>query len=402
MSNVTRGDDTCPGSPGSGARRAVPALIALPLVVASLLVASVPVALAAADVEVTTPYPAVAVAPGEEVSFDLSVTTDVADRVDLAVQQVPEGWTATIRGEGFVVDGVQTNGDDPVEVTLDVTVPADAAAGSERIVVAAESGPASDTLAIDVRVEEGAAGEVTLTTDFPELRGAADQDFEFNLTLANDTADQLTFGLAGEGPAGWQVTAQPSGEAQAASAVVDAGADATINVTATAPAGVEAGRYPVRVVATSPEHTVEAELAVEVTGSYEMTLTTPDGRLNTRGTAGSVIEQQVAVQNTGTAAIEELTLEATAPSGWEVVFDPPALTVAPNTTETATARITPSGDAIAGDYVVTISGSNDEVDGEFDLRVTVETSLLWGLVGVAIIVLVVAGLAWVFRRYGRR
>ena len=33
---------------------------------------------------------------------------------------------------------------------------------------------------------------------------------------------------------------------------------------------------------------------------------------------------------------------------------------------------------------------------------TVETSLLWGIVGVALIILVIVGLGYVFRRYGRR
>ena len=37
-----------------------------------------------------------------------------------------------------------------------------------------------------------------------------------------------------------------------------------------------------------------------------------------------------------------------------------------------------------------------------DVRVTVETSVIWGVVGLAIIALVVAGLVYVFQRYGRR
>ena len=37
-----------------------------------------------------------------------------------------------------------------------------------------------------------------------------------------------------------------------------------------------------------------------------------------------------------------------------------------------------------------------------DIRVTIETSLLWGAVGVALIVLVLIGLWWTFRRFGRR
>jgi uncharacterized membrane protein len=66
------------------------------------------------------------------------------------------------------------------------------------------------------------------------------------------------------------------------------------------------------------------------------------------------------------------------------------------------AHIVPSGDAIAGDYIVKVRASNDLANGEVDLRVTVETSLLWGIIGIGLIVLVIVGLGYVFRRYGRR
>jgi len=36
------------------------------------------------------------------------------------------------------------------------------------------------------------------------------------------------------------------------------------------------------------------------------------------------------------------------------------------------------------------------------VRVTVETSMQWAIVGIAIIVATLAGLFWVFQRYGRR
>ena len=46
------------------------------------------VAHAAGQVTVTTPYPAVAVAPGTKVSFDLSIETDIPDRVNLKLERV--------------------------------------------------------------------------------------------------------------------------------------------------------------------------------------------------------------------------------------------------------------------------------------------------------------------------
>ena len=47
-------------------------------------------------------------------------------------------------------------------------------------------------------------------------------NFSFNLTLTNDTPDDLTFGAVAGGPAGWTVTAQVTSQAQAASTVVKA------------------------------------------------------------------------------------------------------------------------------------------------------------------------------------
>ena len=67
-----------------------------------------------------------------------------------------------------------------------------------------------------------------------------------------------------------------------------------------------------------------------------------------------------------------------------------------------TATITPSADAIAGDYELTITAKGTEASDDVTIRVRVETPQLWWIVGVVLIVLVFAGLYWVFRTYGRR
>ena len=73
------------------------------------LAAAVPVG-AADAVTLTTPFPAIAVSPGSNPSFDITVTTAAAGRVDLAVGKVPDGWTAVLRGGGFTIDGVESPG----------------------------------------------------------------------------------------------------------------------------------------------------------------------------------------------------------------------------------------------------------------------------------------------------
>jgi uncharacterized membrane protein len=322
--------------------------------------------------------------------------------VDLGVSGVPSEWTATIRGGGFLVNGVQSDGTKATDVTLDISVPAGAPAGDHRILVNATSDGSTAALALDIRVTPNAAGEVTLTTDFPELKGASDVSFKFNLTLHNDTPDDLPFGVVATGPAGWTLDAKVTTQAQAASAIVKAGETTAIEVTAQAADGAAAAVYPISVDATSGDRTAHADLSVEVTGSYKLTLTTPDGRLSANASAGSPTDLSLVVQNTGTADVPDVKLTASTPTGWTVTFDPATVTVPAQGDAQVTAHLTPSGNAIAGDYVATFKAASDLANASADMRVTIETSLLWGIVGVGLIVLVLAGLWWTFRRYGRR
>ena len=366
------------------------------------VLAAASVSLAANPVTLTTPYPAIEVAPGARVSLTVSIETASAGRVDLSVSDVPTDWTATIRGGGFLVNGVQSDGVKATDVTLDVTVPASAAASVQRISLRASSDGSTATLPVDIRVAANAAGSVSLTTDFPELKGSSDASFSFSLTLANDTPDDLTFGVVASGPAGWTVDAKVTSQAQAASAIVKAGETTAIGVTAQAPDGTPAGVYPISVDATSGDRTAHADLSVEVTGSYKLALTTPDGRLSANAAAGSQTDLSLVVQNTGTADVPDAKLSATTPTGWTVTFEPETVAVPAGGDAQVTAHLTPSGNAIAGDYVATFKAASDLANADASIRVTIETSPLWGAVGIALIALVLAGLWWTFRRYGRR
>ncbi len=379
----------------------------LALVMSALALATIAPAVGAADgLEVTTPFPAVAVAPGNKVSFDLTVSSARAADVRLALGGVPTGWTASLLGGGFVVEAVAVTPGTDGKVRLDVTVPADATAGSTTIRVNAEGGGAADVLAITVRVDAEAAGDVTLTTSTPALTGSSTTDFTFDVQLKNDTAQDLTVSATATGPTGWDVSATLTGEDQAASTVVEAGASQAISVKASAAASTPAGSYPITVEARAGERTLSADLSIDITGSYSMTVSTPGDLLSMRGAAGTASVQDFEITNTGTAPITTVKLTGTPPSGWTVDIDPAdgLESIEPNATGTIRATITPSGDAVAGDYVVSFSASATETSATTNtqIRYTVETSPIWALIGIGIIVLILAGLFYVFRTYGRR
>ncbi len=396
-----------------GIRRSV-AVFALGVVAASSLGGTAVLAQTAtptpgappAVLTLSTTYPSITVDPGGTAKFPLQVTSPVVERVDLTVAGAPEGYTTTLKGGGLIVGSVTTTGTDqspPLE--LDVKVPTGTVPGTQQLTVHAKSASGQSDLVVDVVIADTSGGDVSLTTDVIGQRGSSTTTFTFNLKLTNNTAQELTFGFEGTGPDGWTVTVQPSTQAQAASVVVGAGDTENLTATVKPASDATAADYPITVSATAGDYSAQAQLVVQITGSYSFVMTSVDGRLNTSATAGSVTTYQVTITNTGSADLANVALTATPPTGWTATWDTPTIATIPvGQTANATVSITPASNAIAGDYIVTLNARADQVTTPqtIQLRTTVETSSIWGFVGIALIVLVLIGLFLVFRRYGRR
>lgn len=356
----------------------------------------------ASTLSLSTPFPSVAVEPGDQVSFTLTVGAPAQVPVALTSEGVPEGWTAAFRGGGFEIDSVTAGpGLDP-ELTFDVTVPAGAEEGNYEMSITASGGGETVQVPLGVRVSAQAGGEVTLTPNFPGLRTPAGEAVTFDVELNNGTPADLEFELVPSGPAGWDVTAELAGEAQASTIQVEAGGTETINVAVTPPFQAQAQQYPVTLQANAGGTSVETEMIVEVVGSFALEMNTPDERLNAEVTVGSSNDFQILLSNTGTAPLDNVVVGVTPPSGWEVTFDNQEVAIQPGETVPVTATIIPSEEAVAGDYQVSFNATHEQADDSMEIRVTVNPSAVWGFVGIAVIALTLAGLAWVFRRFGRR
>ena len=97
----------------------------------------------AAGITLTTPYPAIAVAPGAKVTMDISITSSSSGRANLSLEGAPAEWNATLRGGGFAVDSVDLTAGTAAKVTLDATVP-EAATGLAVVAGAPPAHPARD------------------------------------------------------------------------------------------------------------------------------------------------------------------------------------------------------------------------------------------------------------------
>jgi uncharacterized membrane protein len=376
--------------------------------IAVFLVGLAPAVTAADALSLTTPYPSISVAPGSSSSFDLTISSATEGTVALSVAGTPQGWTATIHGGGFVVSGVTVASGKPGTARLDVKVPGDTTVTSGKLIITARHGGDQATLPITVNVDAQVAGDITLTTTSPTLTGANDANFSFDLTLNNGSAQDQTVSATATGPAGWTIETKLA-QAQAASTVVKAGSSTTITVTATPPADAPAGHTDIAVTATAGDKTIPGTLGIDITGSFKLSLATPNQLVSAHGAAGNGTTQQIDVKNDGTGPLTNVKMSATQPTNWKITFDQDTIAqIAPGAKATVTATITPVGEAVTGDYQITISanapGENGTgaAKGDLNMTFTVETSPIWLLAGIALIIAILVGLFYVFRTYGRR
>jgi uncharacterized membrane protein len=251
--------------------------------------------------------------------------------------------------------------------------------------------------------------KIDLTTPYTKLEGTSGASFEFTVTLKYEGSEARVFNLSATGPKDWVTYITPSYPKDKMILDIRLEPGATygqdISVYTAPPSGLmpEPGEYPITVEATSGEIKGSIQLTAIVTARYQLSLTTPDGRLNTTATAGKDKHFSVVVANTGSAAIDNVTFSSDQPTGWTVEFTPEKIdSLAAGESKTIDANIKPAARTIAGDYQIVLTANGKQTTDSITIRVTVETSTVWGWVGVGIIVLVIAGLAFIFTRFSRR
>lgn len=383
-------------------RRGAAVILALALAATMSLAA-----LAAGGLEMSTAYPGLTVKAGDSLDFDLDFTNGSSSGFSaaLSIASIPEGWTGYFEGGGSEISHVYVkSGDNDAAATFCVTVPAEAEQGTYTISLRAAGGGFSSTLTLTLTVDQEEAGGSALTTEYAEQEGAAGTSFTFSTTIQNNTSKEQNYSFSTNAPAGWTVTFMPSGETtQVAAVTVDARGSQAMDVTVTPPNGVEAGTYTIPISAISASETLSGELTVVITGTYALDLSTPSGRLSFDANASKQTSLTISLTNSGNVDLQNINLTSSAPDGWTVEFAESSVDVLEaGATREVTVYVTPSEDAISGDYALMLTATGSETSDSAEFRVSVKTETVWGVVGVLLILAAVGGLTWVFRKYGRR
>ncbi len=355
----------------------------------------------------------VVIGTGDDVQLTLKV--DNAGKTDeellLTSSPIAEGWDAFFRSRfmRWQVTGimVQAGKSQEIEYALKPNETVKPGEYVFNIRAASPNGGLAESLDVHITLVQRSqvvTQGVKLVASYPQLSGPANSKFAFRADISNDTTDERTVNLLAKGPPGWNVVMKPAFESVQISSLRLKGKESKgIDIEVTPPIRTTEGTYDFSIEARSDNLRDTMDLKALVVGTYELLMRTPSDRLNAEAVIGQDSFVTVYLGNSGTAELRNIGFTSTKPDGWLVTFEPDKVdSIPPSQIKEINVKIRPAAKAIAGDYVVTLRANADQANASMDLRVTAAATAAWGWIGLGIVVIVLAGLAGIFIRVGRR
>ncbi|WP_322998698.1 NEW3 domain-containing protein [Castellaniella sp.] len=376
------------------------ALCALSLQTAALAADAPP-----AGIYLSTDYPALTLKAGETstVSLELHNQASPPERLALSLEGVPKGWTATLLGDGRPVASAMPGSDQTLMLKLRLDIPkGDAAQGA--ITIHADSGQRHLSLPLDITLAKQLPAQLSVQPDLPQLTGSARTAFDYQLTIKNDSGQDVLASLAASAPQYFDTSFTEGYGSQQISAVpIKAGESKNVKLHVRPPVTATSGEHDIQVKVAADGAQASTVLKLDITGQPALNLAGRDGLMSASAQIGSASNVPLELHNDGTAAAQDITLAGTTPSGWKIEFKPERVAqLDPGKTVEVQAQITPSAQSLAGDYMVKLHAKSAGQSADGDLRVSVTTSGLWGVSGAILIAVALLVLIGAVARYGRR
>ncbi len=352
----------------------------------------------------STIYPSQVAELGESITLKLKLSAmGEAQTVQIAMGEMPEGWSATFRGGGRIINSVYVEEDSSETIDLRLDPPENPESGDYTFIVLAQGGRRKAELTITLSVQDKVPASLSFSIDLPTIKGSPTTTFRYSASLENTGDEEIMVNVMADAPTGFLTKFNLSGQ-EVTSFPLGANQKKTISIELDPIVDIPAGSYPFVVYASGGDLQASLNLTAEVTGQQNLSVAGLDGRLSGKANAGKETPLQVVVRNSGTAPAQGVEMSSTVPSGWTVSFDPEVITEVPAGGQVeVTAYLTPAEKAVAGDYMVTMRAKPMDGTAESaEFRITVTTTTLWGVAGIALIAVAVGVVALAVMRFGRR
>lgn len=238
--------------------------------------------------------------------------------------------------------------------------------------------------------------------------GIIGERFEFKVSVTLDAPEEQYFELEKETPPGWSIVVNPGSlKVDVPVLKLKPGKKESLIIICRPLIMQEPGEYIFKLTLKSVEEGEPLQESVEfkalVKSAGVLSLTTSNGMLNTEVRPDRDNLYILIIENTGTAPVEDISISTSQePEGWLVEFEDNIDILQIDEKMEIEANIIPPNRTIAGDYNIRFIVTSGEDTDYLDLRIAVQTPLIWRILGIALIVFVIAGIAVVFERLGRR
>lgn len=348
-----------------------------------------------------TPYTHISVPPGESIDYSVEVKNYGNQRKDVAIalSGLPEDWEATLKAGGYSIERIAVLPGEKKTVSLTLNVPLKVDKGKYNIRLVAKN---YDVLPIVVDVSEEGTFKTEFSSDQINMEGHSKSNFNFSTKLKNHTGEKQLYSLLASPPRGWNVAFKPNGR-QATAVEIAPGKTTNITVDVKPSSQVKSGSYKIPIKASNKFSTANLELEVVIKGSYDLELTTPTGLLSSSITSGKEKQMELLVRNTGSSELRNIGFSYSKPKDWEISMEPDTIPMIKAGGATKVKAIIKAADkAIPGDYLPKITAKTPEASSTASLKVQVKTPLLWGWLGIFIILGTLGAIYYLFKKYGRR
>ena len=357
--------------------------------------------------------------PGIEVPVEEIVSMDIIfhnkgksdENMMVRIAEKPDGWTAKIKTYRYTVTGIHVPGGDDKTLTFEAAPGKEIQPGEYNFRIEAHTEDGKFKMDQNILVIVTGAAEksdedrgVKLTTSYPVIRGPSDATFEFSVEVDSKLDKDAVFDLFAKGPKGWDINFKPAYESKYITSLrLKSNQNQSIAVEVKPALMADAGEFPINVRVSSGDAKGEAQLAVVLTGTYDLEVGTPSGLLSLDARQGKPANMSFYVKNTGSAANQEIKFMSFKPENWQVEFTPEKIDIIePGDLKQVEVAITPYEEALVGDYSISVNVEGEKTSKIIEFRTTVKASAAWGWIGIGIIVAVIGGLFGIFRWLGRR
>ncbi|MDR2366652.1 MAG: hypothetical protein LBF58_00855 [Deltaproteobacteria bacterium] len=367
------------------------------------------------DFEASFTYPGLTLIPDDLAELEIFIANRgiLGDTFTVEVTEAPKGWSTELRRFNAVITGLYLSGEETVSLTLaatppegqDARLPIGDHAFKVRITSLAGQKTIESQMTLTVAGSKLSREALTVATSYPEIGGPSDGKFSFSLDIRNNGPEDALVNLQAEVPQDWEYSFKPGYEDKQISSIhVTKGQNRSVTLDLTPAYMAEVGSYGIKVKAEQPNGSAEADLTVNLTGTYKIRAVSANDLLSTSAEVGKSVTVTLFVLNEGSAPQREISFLAVKPDNWEVVFDPPSLQNVPPRSSPAQVdmTITSAANALVGDYGLGLSVQGEKAQSALDFRVTLKAGSAWAWLGAILIVAAVAGLALAFLRLGRR